>query len=253
MPNYTETKTRLIINKLSREKYDYLVSNDLISENELYLVKDTNLDAVSARLINVGDPISATDGANKQYVDETIEDLTSAFVPISGIATSSTAGIVKPDNSTITVNASGVISANIPTVPIATDSIPGIVKPDGSTITIDASGMIKTNHSYVFNTPIQTTSTTDETDDTISVELANRAINIVPLATTVKYLGVTFPQITTGYARDFFVRLVITGDVPTISFSEYGGGLPDFDIADDAWSNMEQGANVIMFTETSQP
>ena len=108
------------------------------------------------------------------------------------------------------------------------------------------------NHSYVFNTPVQTTSTTDETDDTISVELANRAMNIVQLATTVKYLNITFPQITTGYSRDFFVRLVITGDVPTISFSEYGGGLPDFDIADDVWSNMKQGVNIILFTETSQ-
>jgi len=85
MPDYTETKTRLIINKLSREKYDYLVSNDLISENELYLVKDTNLDAVSARLINVGDPVSATDGANKQYVDNAIDFVSGGlFDEISG-------------------------------------------------------------------------------------------------------------------------------------------------------------------------
>ena len=106
---------------------------------------------------------------------------------------------------------------------------------------------------YAFNTPAQTVSTTDAADDTVSVGLATRAINIVSLDTTVKYLNISFPQSTAGRARDFFVRLIITGDVPAISFSEHDGSAPDFDIADDTWANMEQGVNIIMFTETSQP
>ena len=106
MADYTETKTRLIINKLSREKYDYLVSNDLISENELYLVKDTNLDAVSARLINVGDPVSATDGANKQYIDGLIDGLDDIFykLPSGGIPLTDIASGVIPDKTSDLVN-----------------------------------------------------------------------------------------------------------------------------------------------------
>lgn len=49
-------------------------------------------------------------------------------------ATSSALGLVKPDNSTITVDANGTISANIPT---ATTSNKGLVQPDGTTITIN--------------------------------------------------------------------------------------------------------------------
>lgn len=106
MPEYTETKTRLIINKLSREKYDYLVSNNLINENELYLVKDTNLDAVSDRLINVGNPVSATDGANKQYIDGLIDGLDDIFykLPSGGIPATDIAPNVIPDKTSDLVN-----------------------------------------------------------------------------------------------------------------------------------------------------
>lgn len=56
--------------------------------------------------------------------------------PVLQNATSSTAGVVKPDNTTLTVSG-GVLSAKVATV-----SQVGAVKPDGSTIKIDNYGRI---------------------------------------------------------------------------------------------------------------
>ena len=56
-------------------------------------------------------------------------------------ATSSLYGLVKPDNSTITVS-NGVISAAAPD--IATSSTVGVVKPDENTIHVDSTGTLST-------------------------------------------------------------------------------------------------------------
>lgn len=90
---------------------------------------------------------------------------------------------------------------------------------------------------------------------TVSATLQDRAVNAITLASTVTAATFTFPAPVAGYARDFFLRLVIEGStVPTISFLESGGGsLEDvFDADDDAWAEIEPGVNVLMFTETSQ-
>lgn len=56
-------------------------------------------------------------------------------------ATTATAGIVKPDGTTIAVAADGTISS-MSTVSPATTAVAGIVKPDGTTIAVDANGGI---------------------------------------------------------------------------------------------------------------
>lgn len=61
------------------------------------------------------------------------------------LATTETAGIVKPDGITVTVDANGTIRA---TCEIATLVKAGIVKPDGTTITVDANGVISGRDSY---------------------------------------------------------------------------------------------------------
>ena len=95
----------------------------------------------------------------------------------------------------------------------------------------------------------------DASGTTVSATLLDRAVNAITLASTVTAATFTFPAPVAGFARDFFLRLVIEGStVPTISFLESGGGsLEDaFDADDDAWSEIEPGVNVLMFTETSQ-
>ena len=101
---------------------------------------------------------------------------------------------------------------------------------------------------YAIVTPTQTTSGT-----TVAATLQNGADNVVELASSVTAANLTFPAASSGYARDFFVRLVITGDVPTITFLESGGASVAFDADDDSWSEIEQGVNILMFTETNQP
>lgn len=106
---------------------------------------------------------------------------------------------------------------------------------------------------YAIVTPVVTTSTTDSADDTISATLQDRAVNIVEAGSGVVHVNLTFPASEQGYARDFFVRLVLTGtDVPAVSFSEPGGGDVEFDVDDDSWAEIELGVNLLMFTETSQ-
>ena len=62
-----------------------------------------------------------------------------------------------------------------------------------------------------------------------------------------------FPQQETGKARDFLVRLIVTGEtVPSITLTEQDGSAIDFDVDDDSWTEIEQGVNLLMFTETAQ-
>lgn len=101
---------------------------------------------------------------------------------------------------------------------------------------------------YRILTPEQTSSGT-----VVSLTLYDRAVNQVSLASTVTSATVSFPAKTAGYARDFFVRLTITGStVPAITWQEANGDPIDFDVDDDSWAEIEQGVNILMFTETNQ-
>jgi hypothetical protein len=54
----------------------------------LYIVNDDHLNAYGQKIVNVAEPTTNTDAANKQYVDEAIANATPAT------ATNSTKGIV---------------------------------------------------------------------------------------------------------------------------------------------------------------
>ena len=102
-PTYTDkTLSSLVISKISQAKFDELKNAGLLNEDELYLVENETLDAMGNVVKNVGTPVQNTDAANKAYVDGKTPP----------VATSSTAGIVKPDGTTITVDANGVISSS---------------------------------------------------------------------------------------------------------------------------------------------
>ena len=107
---------------------------------------------------------------------------------------------------------------------------------------------VTTDLRYSISTPTQTTSGT-----TVSLTLNDRSINQVSLASTVTTATISFPAKVVGYARDFFVRLTITGTtVPAITWQEANGDPIDFDIDDESWADIEQGVNILMFTETNQ-
>lgn len=106
---------------------------------------------------------------------------------------------------------------------------------------------------YPFITPTLSLYTTNETDDTAEVELQDGAINQVTLGSGIAYATVTFPPKAQGVARDFFLRLTLTGETPpTISFREADDTAVAFDLDDDAWAEIEPGVNVIMFSDTSE-
>ena len=96
-------------------------------------------------------PLATTGVAGKVKPDGTTilidaNGVISAAVPVS-IATVQNAGIVKPDGDTILIDANGTISAAV-RVALATLQAAGIVKPDGTTITIDADGTIHARDAY---------------------------------------------------------------------------------------------------------
>ena len=88
--------------------------------------------------IKVGDRLS---------IDSTTGVL-SASDQSTPIATTSVAGKVIPDGTTITVDSSGTISS-VDQTPIATTSVAGKVKPDGTSITVDANGVISATQQYI--------------------------------------------------------------------------------------------------------
>lgn len=81
--------------------------------------------------------------------------------------------------------------------------------------------------------------------------LTDRAVNKVTADDSYRYLTFIFPEKTEGKARDFFIRLIITGEtVPTLTFLEPTRESVSFDSDNDSWADIEQGVNILMFTDT---
>jgi hypothetical protein len=86
-----------------------------------------------------------------------------------------------------------------------------------------------------------------------SINLTDRAINKVTVDDLLSSITFIFPEKVEGKSRDFFLRLVITGEtVPTLLFVEPNGGAVSFDVDDDSWSEIEQGVNILMFSDTEE-
>lgn len=86
-----------------------------------------------------------------------------------------------------------------------------------------------------------------------SINLTNRAINKVTADDSLSSITFIFPEKKEGVSRDFFLRLVITGEtLPTLSFVEPNGDAVSFDVDDDSWADIEQGVNILMFTDTAE-
>ena len=76
----------------------------------------------------------------------------SAKIPDPTVAKVGTLGVVKPDGTTVTIKADGTISAVQKDAAVATEAAAGIVKPDGSTITVEEDGTIKAKQAEVATT-----------------------------------------------------------------------------------------------------
>ena len=107
--------------------------------------------------------------------------------------------------------------------------------------------------SVTFNGDSPTQDTTQVLGFTPTYALQDRAVNTVTLGSGVESAVFKFPQKQQGKARDFMLRLVITGsDVPEIGFVEPDGTEVAFDADDDSWADIEQGVNLLMFTDTQE-
>lgn len=78
----------LIVNRLSQSKYDELKLSGLIDNNQLYVIEDKTLNAHGKQVLSVADPISASDAATKNYVDQEIANLSDEYQPKGNYLTS---------------------------------------------------------------------------------------------------------------------------------------------------------------------
>ena len=119
--------------------------------------------------------------------------------------------------------------------------------------TFSADFATKTELRYSIVSPTLTYSTTTTANDTVAATLNDRAVNNVTLDSSVAFATFTFPATVSGKARDFILRLTLTGEtVPTITFREAGGAAVSFDVDDDAWAEVEPGVNILSFTDTNE-
>lgn len=83
------------------------------------------------------------------------------------------------------------------------------------------------------------------------VNLADRAVTRVEIATGGGPLKLVVPPEARGSVRDFFVRLVVTADeIPEVTFAAPTGETLSFEDVDDDVFKCEVGVNVFAFTET---
>ena len=82
----------------------------------------------------------SVDHTNTNQLKTAVTTLINNAVPST--ATSTTLGIVKPDNDTIKIDSNGVLTATAQMPGVATTSSVGVVQPDGRTITITDDGVI---------------------------------------------------------------------------------------------------------------
>ena len=96
-------------------------------------------DLPQASQVNNSDNIMIHDGRGLKKVS--VQTLKNGMSSNVSVATSSSNGIVRPDNQTTEVS-NGVMKAKT-----ATSGQAGVVRPDNSTITIDNSGVLRVNRS----------------------------------------------------------------------------------------------------------
>ena len=96
-------------------------------------------DLPQARQVNNSDNIMIHDGRGLKKVS--VQTLKNGISSNVSVATSSSNGIVRPDNQTTEVS-NGVMKAKT-----ATSGQAGVVRPDNSTITVDSSGVLRVNRS----------------------------------------------------------------------------------------------------------
>ena len=119
----------------------------------------------------------------------------SAKLPDPTVAEVGTLGVVKPDGTTITIKADGTISAKQKDATIATDTTPGIVKPDGTTVTVDEDGTITAKQPGVATTAKTGLVMPDGT--TITVDASGKIVAKQPGIATTAAAGLVKPDGTT--------------------------------------------------------
>lgn len=157
----------------------FATTTQLSQEASTRSSEDARLEGLinSITVPTVNDPTITFNYGTTPIGDFTLNQSTAETITIPEVtvntATSSTPGIVQPDNTSIVIN-NGVISATAQTPTQATSTTLGIVKPDNNTIVVDANGVISATASG----GVQIDDTTTTTNATWSSEKINTSIQV---------------------------------------------------------------------------
>lgn len=157
----------------------FATTTQLSQEASTRSSEDTRLEGLinSITVPTVNDPTITFNYGTTPIGEFTLNQSTTETITIPEVtvntATSSTPGIVQPDNTSIVIN-NGVISATAQTPTQATSTTLGIVKPDNNTIVVDANGVISATASG----GVQIDDTTTTTNATWSSEKINTSIQV---------------------------------------------------------------------------
>lgn len=76
MTNTDITPDKLIVNCVNREQYEQAKTENLIHDDEVWVVEPPEqIDGMNKQIINVKKPVEDLDAANKKYVDDSISTL----------------------------------------------------------------------------------------------------------------------------------------------------------------------------------
>ena len=81
--------------------------------------------------------------------------------------------------------------------------------------------------------------------------LKNKRVNYIQLSTS-ENATIILPPVENEFVRDFILRLeiVMSGDIPQITFEASNNEDIDFEEITENWSNIQKGTNILTFTES---
>lgn len=205
---------------ISKDDYENLVKGGNVLSNAIYIVSSDVQDMYGERVVNVGYPIDDDDAATKSYVDYRVG---------SGGGSGGGGGV---DPSQLTA----YLKKTAQTLTDAEKTQVGV--------------NIGTRYALVKKT---LANCTYQSTAGLSCQVDDYAVNEITISSAEKPVFIFLPRALDDRARDFVLRIVVTASSsPTIAYVPYGDETTDYDTNDDSWSQVEQGVNIVSFTETSR-
>lgn len=272
------------IEHISQDEYHKLVINNNISENTLYILSSNNLNLYNEQIKNVAEGIEDTDGVNLKQVNDLIKVETDRSISVENELDNKITEVdsklddfaLKTDiteiendlSNKIKVDGNNVDTLNIQK--ISRDDYYNLVLDeavDNNTLYIISSDNLNAYGQQIKNVAdgIEDTDAANirqlsyklvdielvDNGTSLTGKLENRTISKITIDSDEKPIVIAFPNIKTGYARDFILQINVSLTSTDNLQIEWEGLDDNWNAISDAddWAILEPGLNIISFTE----